>query len=229
MNPISISLAPVDAVGMPMPFIVGLHTTLLKGNEGLIAEEAVRVLLDENRIVYPSSKQSFQSRNTVDDRKLGPPPALPERQGRKLLQVILSNAPMFEHRLGNWAQSRLVLFDDAFSTLTDRNTITTSAPERGRVRKAPSTDGTSMHRKALIDERKIRAGFLNFFVGVLKSYRRYLIYGTPDDPDPMVKFQFDYFVAAQPAESQPFVKEMIYSQAFTVFVDERILQVRYCL
>ena len=48
-----------------------------------------------------------------------------------------------------------------------------------------------------VNEEAVRAGFLNFFVAILKYYRGYLIYGNSSDPDPLVKFRFAEFLAGK--------------------------------
>jgi hypothetical protein len=52
--------------------MVGLHDTSLECDDCFISEEAVRVHIDKNYIYVGS---------------LGLPPSLPEKRGRKLLQV----------------------------------------------------------------------------------------------------------------------------------------------
>ena len=205
------------ALEAPFPFILGIHSSFLQGSDCLIGNETVRIYLDENRIDFGSK---------------GPAPPLPDRPYSKLLQVIKESAPLFERRAQNWAATRLVLFDDAFSTLTDHSTTYLQAPQRGRGAGAapaaslPRGSEGSRSEKNWLDEEKVRAGFLNFFVGIFKSYRKFLIYGTPEDPDPMVKFRFEDFLAEHPTDWQPILNEItLGTQSFSHFVDERIFQI----
>eukprot|EP01036_Dinobryon_divergens_P027068 gene27068-35782_t len=77
-----------------------------------------------------------------------------------------------------------------------------------------------------VNERSLREGFLKFFVAILKDYKKYLIYGTPEDPDPIVKFKFSEFISDQAAEFRPFLQVMVETQAFSQFVDERVLHLK---
>ena len=57
--------------------------------------------------------------NKISYGKLGPPPPLPDRRCRKLLQLISSSASAYERRGSDWFESRLPLFDSAFTAVTD--------------------------------------------------------------------------------------------------------------
>lgn len=168
-------------LGAPFPFMVGLHTTFLQDYK--LSPDAAIVELDKNKISFGS---------------LGPPPSLPDRQGKKLMQALSSSAMVFDKRGADWIHARLPHYDDAFRPVGERD------PD--------------------IDEAAIRSGFLKFFVAILKNYRRYIIYGTSNDPDPLTKFRFEEFLAEQPADAQPFLEELIPTQMFSQFVDERALQ-----
>ncbi len=50
---------------------------------------------------------------------------------------------------------------------------------------------------SLFNESLVREGFLKFFVSLLKDYKQYLIYGNSDNPDPLVKFQFEPFIKSE--------------------------------
>ena len=70
-----------------------------------------------------------------------------------------------------------------------------------------------------MNERSLREGFLNFFVAILKDYKKYLIYGTPEDPDPIVKFKFSEFIFDQAAEFRPFLQVMVETQVLHIIQD----------
>ena len=107
-------------------------------------------------------------RNRVTFGRLGPPPLLPDKRCRKLQQLILSSAPAFERRGADWAESRLPLFDSAFTVVTD-----TAAMESDKAQ--DTSQGVSKNPKdGEVNECAVRAGFLNFFVAILKNYRRYV-------------------------------------------------------
>jgi hypothetical protein len=82
-------------------------------------------------------------------------PELPERRARKLLQAIVEHAPAFEQRNEHWNSSRLPFFDHAFSSIA-------AHPPR------------SKSGAVLINESKIREGFLKFFVAILMNYRKFV-------------------------------------------------------
>jgi hypothetical protein len=80
-------------------------------------------------------------------------PQLPERRAKKLLQCIIENAPIFANKALDWPVVRLAYYDDAFSPLAESS----MKDEKGR---------------ALINEGKLREGFLKFFVAILMNYRK---------------------------------------------------------
>ena len=143
-------------LGAPFPFIVGIHSSFLLCPDCVLPAEGTVVDLDRNKISYGN---------------FGLPPPLPDRRCRKLLQLISSYAPVFDRRGEDWSESRLPLFDSAFTAVTD-----TAAMESG---KNPPLSKDNIIRQqfkhvkdsAEINEAAIRAGFLNFFVAVLKYYR----------------------------------------------------------
>ena len=96
-------------------------------------------------------------------------------------------------------------FDDAYSSVSDKETF------------------LGMGSSTAFNESAVREGFLKFFVAVLKNYKKYLIYGNSENPDPMVKFKFQEFLNEHPSDWQPFIRDMIDSQAFSQFIDERVL------
>ena len=61
----------------------------------------------------------YLDHNKISYGKLGPPPPLPDRRCRKLLQLISSSASAYERRGSDWFESRLPLFDSAFTAVTD--------------------------------------------------------------------------------------------------------------
>lgn len=106
--------------------------------------------------------------NRINFGRLGPPPLLPDKRCRKLLQLILSSAPAFERRGADWSESRLPLFDSAFTVVTD-----SAAMESDKAQ--DTFQGLSKNMKdGEVNESAVRAGFLNFFVSILKNYRRYI-------------------------------------------------------
>ena len=64
----------LSTIGAPFPFILGIHPSYIEQDDRCISEETVRVYLDTNVIDYGS---------------YGPPPPLPDRQSKKLLQEII--------------------------------------------------------------------------------------------------------------------------------------------
>lgn len=115
-------------------------------------------------------------RNKIKYGKLGPPPCLPDKRCRKLLQLIQVSAPVFDRRGRDWRESRLPLFDSAFTIVTDSAAMeyesTSEGGERGGGGGGSTGPGTSRYKEGEVNESAVRAGFLNFFVSVLKSYRK---------------------------------------------------------
>lgn len=207
-----IPVLPRQLVGVleaPHPFICGVPAAYLQ--DCPMQEESVKVYLDLGRLEMGSE---------------GPAPALPESLKKRLLQHLGACAPIFDKRPTNWKTHRLPLFDDAFCSLTDHSSRQIAVPVRKRqARRLPPGKlvSASHGSSTLCHERKVRAGFLNFFVALLHDYRRFLIYGTALAPDPPVKFRFDDFAKAQPPEHRPLLAVMLHTQAFSQFLDERVL------
>ena len=175
-------------LGAPFPFMVGVHTSFLGGADCKLPADAAVVDLDKGAIAFG---------------KLGPPPPLPDRPGKKLMQALATSVTRpFEQRPADWSHLRLPFFDDAFK----------------------SSSSASDRLAGGLDEAAVRSGFLKFFVAILKSYRKYIVYGTSNDPDPLTKFRFDDFLTEQPADARPFLEELLATQMFSQFVDERALQ-----
>lgn len=70
----------LGALGAPFPFIFGIHHETYKNNASLIANETVKVFLDDNVIAFGS---------------LGLPPPIPEGRYKKLYYHIIENIPWF--------------------------------------------------------------------------------------------------------------------------------------
>ncbi len=68
------------ALGAPFPFIFGIHHETYKNNASLIANETVKVFLDDNVIAFGS---------------LGLPPPIPEGRYKKLYFHMIENIPWF--------------------------------------------------------------------------------------------------------------------------------------
>jgi hypothetical protein len=121
----------------------------------------------------------FLDTNKIDFGANDAPPPLPDRRAKKLLAQVLSTGRIFEGRGDDWGDVRRPYFDSAFSSVTEK----------------PGVLCRSKDKKATFDESVLRNGFLQFFVGIFKDYRRHLMFGTADDPDPMVRFDFASFIA----------------------------------
>lgn len=158
----------------------------------MVPEEAVTVFLDENRIDLGS---------------LGPPPALPEGRMRKLVHAIAPIVnPVFTGRLEPWKTIRLPTFDSAFSMAV--------RPDRA--------NGTLEQGKSKLDEVQVREAFLRFFVAIMRTYRKYLIYPTQETPNPLVNFRAKQFIQDHPAQWAHFLATLLKTQAFSQFCDARI-------
>jgi hypothetical protein len=101
---------------------------------------------------------------------------------------------VFARRESDWKDIRLPTFDIAFSSTSER-VLTEKSKGRTPDAVANTSQNQSKVQSADIDEVAVRAAFLNFFASVLKVYRRHLVYGSPSDPDPIVKFNCEAFLA----------------------------------
>jgi len=81
-----------------------------------------------------------------------PLPQLPERRAKKLLSCIVDFAPAYAIKEEDWSLVRLPYYDDAFSPLA------------GSMQ--------DIKGRPLINEGKVREGFLKFFVSILMNYRK---------------------------------------------------------
>lgn len=145
--------------------------------------------------------------NRAELGSLGKPPSLPESRGRKLftqLQPLVS--PTFDNRLSPWKSARLVHFDSAFNMSV--------RPDRA--------NGTLEQGKPSMDEKTIRELFLRFFVAIIKNYRKYLIYPSHDNPNPLVNFRHKDFIEDHPSDWGDFLGSLTRTQAFCQFCDARI-------
>ena len=140
-------------LGAPFPFIVGIHSSFLLCADCVLPPEGTVIDLDHNMITYGT---------------FGLPPALPDRRCRKLLQLISSSAPAFDRRGDDWSESRLPLFDSAFTAVTDTAAMES---EKSRFKENLIRQQFRPGKDLEVDEGAIRAGFLNFFVAILKYYR----------------------------------------------------------
>ena len=141
-------------LGAPFPYLVGIHSSFLSCADCVLPHEGALIDLDKNIISFG---------------RLGPPPLLPDKRCRKLHQLIISSAPAYGRRGADWRESRLPLFDSAFTVVTDSAAMECEKSPEGLA-------GLSRNsRDGEVDEVAVRAGFLNFFVAILKNYRRCVI------------------------------------------------------
>lgn len=194
----------LGALSAPFPYIFGLNAEVYRRNKSLVAADAVTVFLDENRI---------------DCGALGPPPPFPERRYKKLFLQVTQSIPwasksgdgVYESRWEELHRLRLPLFDDAFTDTAD-------------VPMDISGDQSNTLQRCYVDDASIREAFLKFFVSMLLSYKAYLIYpDVNEERDGFTpNFRFNQFVNDQNADWQPLLKEIVKTQAFTQFVDDRL-------
>jgi len=214
-----IPVLPRQLIGVleaPNPFICGIHSTYLK--DCSIQAETARVFLDEGRLDVGTD---------------GPPPPLPPDLKKRLQQHILTSAPIFAQRPATWKAQRLPLFDDAFCSLTDHTSKQIAVPARSaaeRIKGALKSAAVPLPagQRELVQERRLRAAFLNFFVSLLQPYKRFLLLGSAgagsgSGSGSRDKFRFSDFVKENPADWRPFLQQFVITQAFSQFVDERAL------
>ena len=97
-----VPVLPLPLIGIlaaPLPFIVGILTSMMEEDDCYIGEETVRVYLDENRVEIGT---------------LGSVPLVPEKRRRKLLSVIKAEAAAFANRDDHWRMCQLPLYDSAY-------------------------------------------------------------------------------------------------------------------
>ena len=144
----------LGVLGAPFPYLVGIHSSFLTCADCVLPHEGALIDLDKNIISYG---------------RLGPPPLLPDKRCRKLHQLIISSAPAYGRRGTDWRESRLPLFDSAFTVVTDSAAMECEKSPEGLAGLAGLSRNS---RDGEVDEVAVRAGFLNFFVAILKNYRR---------------------------------------------------------
>lgn len=89
---------------------------------------------------------------------------------------------VFSLRPVDWVLSCLPRFDAAF-TMSVR-------PDRAGIGGTPRGGSSAV----FFDEKQVREAFMHFLVATMKTYRKYLVYGSAGDPLHLVKFKFDPFV-----------------------------------
>ena len=181
-------------VAAPFAFIAGVHTSYIDHIDKSVCEETCKVYLDEGRIDFGT---------------LGTAPPLPDRRAKKLYNEILSAGHIYENRGSNWIRDRLPYFDDAFSGVSDRppppppssyttTSIYMSTTTTSHNHTNNSTNNNSYYSNSNMNiyaykiDAEIRSAFLKFFVGILKNYRRHLIYGNAVE-----KFQSEAYISGK--------------------------------
>ena len=186
-------LATLGLVAAPFAFIAGVHTSYLDHIDKSVCEETCKIYLDEGRIDFGA---------------LGTAPPLPDRRAKKLYNEIILAGHIYENRGSNWIRDRLPYFEDAFSGVSDRppppssyttsiymstTTTTTSHNNTNNSTNDNSNySNSNMNIYAYKIDAEIRSAFLNFFVGILKTYRRHLIYGNAVE-----KFQSEAYISGE--------------------------------
>ena len=220
-----IPILPRQLVGVleaPNPFICGLPAAYLSYCS--VQAETARINLDEG---------------TLDSGAEGAPIALPESLRKRLLKNIAAWGPSHERRPPSWKTQRLPLFDDAFCVTTDRSSRQLAVPTRAGWREGANFVFVGTLRTAslavpqgqreMVQERRLRAGFLNLFISLLHNYRKHLSTSANGSASASagngLPFRVSEFLKEHAPSWRPLLANLVAGQAFSQFVDERVLPV----
>ena len=119
----------------------------------------------------------------------------------------MAGTKCFTQRPADWSSSVQPYYDSAYKMSLRPDMV----------------DGTDDQESAgEIDEKAIRGSFLKFFVSILQSYRKYLVYPSKANPFPKRRFLESEFVASSEADWRDFLQPLMGSQAFHQFIDVRL-------
>ena len=213
----------IDFLFAPMPFIIGMHHAYVKGQLiGELMHDLVIVDLDANRVTFHGQAGTGKLL-----------PQFPVKE-RKKLRKGLHQLQLFKakEQRSEYEKRMQESMDDAFIYAPSPDEIEQlmASQERAdeqlrRILEQESGGKSPISSTAATDmshEQFISALFFRAFTSLLKDYRSYLIRPTEANPHPDPCFNRRGFLKHHDSSSHVFLNDLISSQAFTAFCEERI-------
>jgi hypothetical protein len=187
----------LGVLGAPMPYLVGVDSSLVEGRlDELVPPHVVVVDLDKNQVHMRSAPYL---------------PQLPSKRRTKLIGALEDCVNFTRyHEVPEVREAMLSVIDNAF---------------RMAARPSEKDDGEPPGQGACLRSAwdSVREAFLRLFVALLRGYRRCLVYPTKQDPQHVRGyFSRAAFLDNMGEEYRPFVAALMSTQAFQNFIDARM-------
>ena len=229
----------IDFLFAPMPFIIGMHHSYTRHQlTPDLLSDIIVVDLDHNRITVHGHDTSSDTKHPPRLRQLPPRERKKIKRGLSLLHLYKPKAQRSEYE-----RRMLDSMDHAFSYAPSPDEIEQlmasqekEAEELRRLLDAESPSG-KQHASSPLHSPTSPAGlstapvnhelfissvFFRAFTSLLKDYQAHLIYPTAADPHPDPCFNKRAFLKHHDAAAHPFLSDLLSTQAFTSFCEERI-------
>jgi len=225
----------IDFLFAPMPFIIGMHHSWVKGQlTGDMASDMVIVDLDANRVTqYAGISQKRIRQLPLKERKK-------LKRGLTILRLYKDKGQRSEYE-----KRMMDSMDDAFTYAPSPDEIEQLMADQEREEaelakhieaelKDEHKQNSSQHRhhsstaslsslpSPYNAELFLSSLFFRAFTSLLKDYRPYLILPTPANPSPDPCFHIKTFLRQHDSSSHSFMAELLSTQAFTNFCEERL-------
>ena len=225
----------IDFLYAPMPFIIGMHHQWVKGQlTGDMASDMVIVDLDSNRVTQYAGVANKRVRQlpAKERKKL--------KRGLTILRLYKEKAQRSEYE-----KRMMDSMDDAFTYAPSPDEIEQLMADQEREEtelarhieaelKDEHKQQTTQHKHHTSTaslstlpspynaELFISSIFFRAFTSLLKDYRPYLIMPTATNPSPDPCFHIKSFLRQHDSSSYPFLSELLQTQAFTNFCEDRM-------
>ena len=225
----------IDFLFAPMPFIIGMHHQWVKGQlTGDMASDMVIVDLDSNRVTRYAGASDKRVRQ------------LPARERKKLKRgLTLLRLYKDKSQRSEYEKRMMDSMDDAFTyapspdeieqLMADQEKEETELAKHIEAELKDETKQNTNHQKqhstsASLSslpspynaELFLSSLFFRAFTSLLKDYRPYLIMPTATNPSPDPCFHIKTFLRQNDSSSHSFMSELLSTQAFTNFCEERL-------
>ena len=227
----------IDFLYAPMPFIIGMHHAWVKGQlTGEMAADMVIVDLDANRVTQfngAAASKRVRQLPAKERKKL--------KRGLTMLRLYKDKSQRSEYE-----KRMMDSMDDAFTYAPSPDEIEQLMADQEREEaelarhieaelRDEHKQNTSNHRKHHSSavslstlpspynaELFISSLFFRAFTSLLKDYRPFLILPTAANPSPDPCFHAKSFLRHHDSGAQGFLAELLATQAFTNFCEERM-------
>ena len=225
----------IDFLFAPMPFIIGMHHQWVKGQlTGDMASDMVIVDLDSNRVTQYTGGANKRVRQ------------LPAKE-RKKLKRGLSILRLYKEKSqrSEYEKRMMDSMDDAFTYAPSPDEIEQLMADQEREeaellkhieaelkdehkqnsnhhKHHTSTASLSSLPSPYNAELFLSSLFFRAFTSLLKDYRSYIIMPTAANPSPDPCFHIKSFLRQHDSSSHSFLSELLSTQAFTNFCEERM-------